>query len=93
MHILLNKMTSNSTHKKIILIFACPETTWRPVAPEPRDLPIQKILKLGKINHPRMILSLITYPLSPKIKPLLSKYYSLFTQMCQNFDAKENLIG
>ena len=39
--------------------------TWRP---------IQKILKLGKIHHIRMILSLITYTLSPKIKPILPVY-------------------
>ena len=35
---------------------------------------IQKILKHGKIHHIRMILSQITYPLSPKIKPILTVY-------------------
>ena len=55
------------------MIFACPETTWRPTAPESGGLS-KKILKLGKIYHIRMILSQITYPPSPKIKPIHEVY-------------------
>ena len=76
MHILFNKLTSISLKKlflflpvqrptgglQLLNLEACSSWTWRP---------IQKILKLGKIHHIRMIFSLITYPLSPKIKPIL----------------------
>ena len=72
MHILCYKLTSNSL-KKIFFCFYLSRDhlevwssgTWRP---------IQKILKLRKIHHIRMILSLITYPLSPKIKPIYQVY-------------------
>ena len=73
MHILFHRLTSNSSKKNYFFNFylyredleAWSSGTWRP---------IQKILKLGKIHHIRMILSLITYPLSPKIKPILPVY-------------------
>ena len=75
MHILLFKMTSNSSKINLYFYFyfclsrdhleACSSWIWRPV---------QKILKLGKIYHIWMILSLKPYSLSPKIKPILTVY-------------------
>ena len=68
MHILSYKITFNSWFWFYLSrdhIEACSSWTWKP---------IQKILKLGKIYHIRMILSLITYPLNSKIKPIITVY-------------------
>ena len=58
----------------------CPLYVLRPAAPKPGGLQLvnleayPKNLKTWKIHHKGMILSLITYPLSPKMKPILTVY-------------------
>ncbi len=52
---------------------ACSFWTWRPASPKPRGLS-KKILKPSKIHHKRMIFPFLTYPLSPKLKPILTVF-------------------
>ena len=69
MHILFYKLTTNSS-KKNYFLFLPVQRPFGGLRFLNFEAYPKKIFKLGKIYHIRMILFPITYPLSPKIKPI-----------------------
>ena len=66
------KLTSNCSNKKFLILLLVQRTPgglqlWN-LESSPKNP------KLRKIHHIRMIISFITYPLSPKIKPMHQVY-------------------
>ena len=60
----------NSNSSKKNFIFTCPETTWRPVAPEPGGQ-IQNFFYTRK-SQKETFFCKITYPLTPRTKPIIT---------------------
>ena len=69
------KLTSNSSKNFIIFILTCPEASWRHAAPETGGQ-IQIFLDIGKL-YPKETFCQVTYPLTPKTKPVYAKVSEL----------------